>query len=100
MLTDRGCLSACEVFAAGVKDLHLGELAGTRTGGIVAGPATGYVLDDGSVLALPAEHTFGAGHEIINGIGVAPDYDIPLTAWDVSTGHDTDITKALTLLSA
>jgi hypothetical protein len=32
------------------------------------------------------------------GIGVAPDYDIPLTARDLSTGHDPDIAKALTLL--
>jgi len=99
VLTDRGCLSACEVFAAGVKDLRLGTLVGTRTGGIVAGPATGYLLDDGSALALPAEHTFGAGHEIINGIGVAPDYDSPITARGVSTGHDPDIAKALNLLN-
>jgi hypothetical protein len=35
---------------------------------------------------------------LINGIGVAPDYYLPLTAQDLSTGHDPDITKALTLL--
>lgn len=58
------------------------------------------MLDDGSALSLPALHTFGADHEIINGIGVAPDYYLPLTAWDVSTGHDPDIARALTLLNA
>ena len=40
----------------------------------------------------------GADHEIIDGIGVAPDYYLPLTAQDLSTGHDPDIAKALTLL--
>ena len=29
---------------------------------------------------------------------MAPDYYLPVTAWDVSTGHDPDIAKALALL--
>jgi carboxyl-terminal processing protease len=64
----------------------------------VAGPAAGYLLDDGSLLGFPAGHDLGADHELINGIGVAPDYYVPLTAQDLSTGHDPDIAKALTLL--
>jgi len=98
VLTSRNCFSACEAFSGAVKDLHLGTLVGTRTAGIVSGPLSGYLLDDGSVLGLPAKHELSADHEIINGIGVAPDYYIPLTAWDVSTGHDPDLAKALTLL--
>ena len=98
VLTDRNCISACDAFSGAVKDLRLGTLVGTRTAGIVSGPATGYLLDDGSLLALPAMHDLGALHELINGIGVAPDYYVPLTAQDLSTGHDPDIAKALTLL--
>ena len=98
VLTDRNCVSACEAFSGAVKDLRLGNLVGTRTAGIVAGPATGYLLDDGTVLALPGVYELSAGHELINGIGVAPDYYLPLTAQDLSTGHDPDITKALSLL--
>ena len=49
-------------------------------------------------LAPAAYHAFGADHEIIDGIGVAPDYYLPLTAQDLSTGHDPGIAKALTLL--
>jgi carboxyl-terminal processing protease len=44
------------------------------------------------------KHELSADHELINGIGVAPDYYLPPTAWDVSTGHDPDLAKALTLL--
>ena len=98
VLTDRNCVSACDAFSGAVKDLRLGTLVGTRTAGIVAGPPAGYLLDDGSVLGLPPKHTLGADHEIIDSIGVAPDYYIPLTAQDLSTGHDPDIAKALTLL--
>jgi len=98
VLTDRNCVSACDAFSGAVKDLNLGTLTGTRTGGIVAGPAAAYRLDDGSLLALPAKHELSADHELINGIGVAPGYYIPLTADDLATGHDPDLVKALTLL--
>jgi carboxyl-terminal processing protease len=49
---------------------------------------------------LPPEHQLSAGREIINGIGVAPDYYLPVTAWDRSTGRDPDLAKALGLLTA
>lgn len=98
-LTDRNCFSACEAFSAGVKDLHLGTLVGTRTGGAVAGPATGMLLNDGSTLVFPAKHGLGADREVINGIGVATDYNTPRTATDLSTGHDPAVAKALQLLA-
>jgi hypothetical protein len=61
-------------------------------------PRAAYLLDDASLIFLPAKHELSADHELINGIGVAPGYYVPLTAYDLSTGHDPDITKALTLL--
>jgi carboxyl-terminal processing protease len=99
VLTDRDCESACDIFASAVKDQHLGTLIGTRTAGLT-GAATVYsrILNDGSALQLTTRTFLGARHEIIDGIGVAPDYYIPLTAMDVATGHDPDIAKALTLL--
>lgn len=100
VLTDRDCVSACDAFAAAVKDLHVGVLVGTRTAGIVSGPAQGYQLNDNSLLVLPAKHELGPDHEVINGIGVAPDYDLPTTAADYSTGTDPDLNKALTLLGS
>ena len=98
VLTDRGCVSACDAFSATVKDLHFGELVGTQTGGLVSGPAAVYTLDDGSVLFLPQRHELGPDHEVVDGVGVAPDYYLPMTAYDLSTGHDPDVTKALQLL--
>lgn len=61
-------------------------------------PPAAYLLDDASLIILPPKHAVGADHEIIDGIGVAPDYYLPLTAQDLSTGHDPDIAKALSLL--
>jgi carboxyl-terminal processing protease len=99
VLTDRDCVSACDAFAGAVKDLHLGTLIGTRTSGVIgAADQYGVFLNDGSALNLTSRTFLGAGHEIINGIGVAPDYYAPVTAKDVATGHDPDIARALALL--
>jgi carboxyl-terminal processing protease len=100
VLTDRNCASACDAFSAAVKDLHLGMLVGDRTAGGVAGPARAYWLDDGSLLLMPARHALGPDHEVINDIGVAADYYVPLTATDLSEGRDPGVAKALALLDA
>lgn len=97
-LTDRDCFSACDAFAATVKDLHLGTLVGARTGGMASGVAGGYVLDDNSELALPSTHALMANRENIDGIGVPPDYEAPLTPEALSAGRDPGIDKAVSLL--
>jgi carboxyl-terminal processing protease len=97
-LTDRTCASACESFSSTVKDLHLGNLVGTRTAGGVSGPSRPYLLDDNSQLLLPFLHELAANKEVIDTIGVAPDYAAPMTAADLSAGRDPGVAKALTLL--
>ncbi|OLE25261.1 MAG: hypothetical protein AUG49_11330 [Catenulispora sp. 13_1_20CM_3_70_7] len=57
-----------------------------------------YALGDGSMLAMPATHMLGAAREVVDGIGVAPDYRVPLTADDVSAGRDPAVEKAISLL--
>ncbi|MFC4114790.1 S41 family peptidase [Nonomuraea zeae] len=98
VLADRDCASACDHFVAAVKDLEIAPVVGTRTSGVVSGVAIPYLLDDNSVLLLPALHHRGPGREVVNDIGVAPDHYVPLTAEDVSTGKDPGLAKALTLI--
>jgi carboxyl-terminal processing protease len=99
VLTDRDCASACDSFATGVKDLHLGVIVGTRTAGIAAGVQVGYELDNGTGIQMPDKYEVGANHEMVNGIGVAPDYYAPLTAAALSGGGDPGLDKALAILS-
>ncbi|MFI6603700.1 S41 family peptidase [Nonomuraea sp. NPDC050536] len=99
-LTDRVCGSACDHFTSAVKDLKVGPLVGTRTGGVVSGPASAYTLSDNSALLLPTLHHLGPNREIVNGIGVAPDHYRPLTARDLSTGKDPALEKALDILTS
>ncbi|MFG1680505.1 S41 family peptidase [Nonomuraea sp. NPDC049269] len=100
VLTDGICASACDAFSAAVKDLKVGPLIGSRTSGMVSGSAGMFTLDDGSLLTLPAAYQVGANHELINGIGVAPDHYLPLTAKDLRKGRDPAMAKALSLLPA
>ncbi|MEU4747006.1 S41 family peptidase, partial [Actinosynnema sp. NPDC023658] len=96
-LTDRRCASACDSFSSTVKDLKLGTLVGTRTAGAVSGPGQAYLLDNGTVLALPKMHEIGANKEVVNTVGVAPDHYAPTTAADLSAGRDPALDKAVSL---
>ncbi|MFI7134735.1 S41 family peptidase [Nonomuraea sp. NPDC050153] len=98
VLTDGICASACDAFSAAVKDLKVGPLIGSRTSGMVSGSARMFALDDGSTLSLPAAYQVGADHELINGIGVAPDHYLPMTAKNLREGRDPAMAKALSLL--
>ncbi|KAB8181175.1 S41 family peptidase [Microbispora catharanthi] len=98
VLTDRGCASACEHFASAVKDLRIGRLVGTRTAGMISGPAQPYLLANNTILSLPARHHLGPNREVIDRIGVPPDHHVPLTPKDAAAGRDPALAKALTLL--
>ncbi|WP_329083422.1 S41 family peptidase [Streptosporangium sp. NBC_01469] len=98
VLVDRGCASACEHFSSAVKDLRIGRLVGTRTAGVVSGPAQPYLLADNTLLSFPDRHHLGPNREVIDKIGVPPDHYVPLTPKDAAAGRDPALAKALTLL--
>ncbi|GIH26722.1 hypothetical protein Aph01nite_50320 [Acrocarpospora phusangensis] len=98
VLTDRGCASACEHVSSAVKDLRLGLLVGTRTAGVISGPARPYLLADNTLLSFPARHHLGPNRQMIDKIGVPPDHHVPLTPRDAAAGRDPALAKALALL--
>ncbi|MGW4792053.1 S41 family peptidase [Nonomuraea sp. NPDC004297] len=100
VLTDRGCASACEHFSSAVKDLRLGQLVGTRTAGVISGPAQPHLLRDNTVLSFPSRHHLGPGRETIDRVGVPPDHHVPQTPEDAAGGRDPALAKALTLLGS
>ncbi|MFC5819394.1 S41 family peptidase [Nonomuraea harbinensis] len=98
VLTDRGCASACEHFSSAIKDLGAGRLVGTRTAGVVSGPAQPYLLSDNTLLSLPSRHHLGPDREVIDRIGVPPDHHVAPAPRDAAAGRDPALAKALTLL--
>ncbi|MEU8145242.1 S41 family peptidase [Nonomuraea sp. NPDC048901] len=98
VLIDRGCASACEHFSSAVKDLRLGRLVGTRTAGVISGPAQAYRLRNNTLLSFPATHHLGPSREVIDRIGVPPDHYVPLSPEDAAAERDPALAKALALL--
>lgn len=98
VLTDRSCASACEHFSSAVKDLRIGRLVGTRTAGVISGPAQPYLLGNNTLLGFPSRHHLGPNREVIDRVGVPPDHYVPLTPKDAAAGRDPALAKALTLL--
>ncbi|MEU7747939.1 S41 family peptidase [Nonomuraea sp. NPDC049158] len=98
VLTDRGCASACEHFSSAVKDHRLGRLVGTRTAGVISGPAQSHLLGNNTLLGFPTRHHLGPDREVIDRIGVPPDHYVPLSPEDAAAGRDPALAKALTLL--
>ncbi|GAA3594016.1 hypothetical protein GCM10022419_091370 [Nonomuraea rosea] len=98
VLTDRSCASACEHVSAAVKDLRIGRLVGTRTAGVISGPAQPHLLSNNTTLGFPTRHHLGPNREVIDRVGVPPDHYVPLTPEDAAAGRDPALAKALTLL--
>jgi carboxyl-terminal processing protease len=94
------CASACDYFAANVKDHKLGQLVGDRTAGIASGPTSGFLLSDNKTqLGIPERRGLGPNGEIVAEVGVPPDYFAPLTPADLSAARDPALAKALELLT-
>ncbi|MEV4223409.1 S41 family peptidase [Nonomuraea sp. NPDC049725] len=98
VLVDRSCASACEHFSSAVKALGAGRLVGTRTAGVISGPAQAYRLGNHTTLSLPGKRHLGPRREVIDRIGVPPDYYAPLTPRDAAAGRDPALAQGLRLL--
>ena len=94
VLTDGDSASSSELVAAAVRDLHLGTVIGSRTGGELAS-AYFYSLSDASSLEITQFHVLGAKGEKVDKIGVAPDQQASTTAVELSAGYDPVIDQAV-----
>jgi len=82
LLVDRECGSACDVFAAAVKEHGAGVLLGARTYGAVMGGRAVPLAWPGYALLVPAEASFSPLGRVYEGVGVEPDVGIAACASD------------------
>jgi C-terminal processing protease CtpA/Prc len=88
-----------EIFAAAVQEQQAGVVAGTRTAGCVA---VGEVrpLADGSALEYAAERVYTpVQHRLLNGAGVVPNVDAPMSLDDLAAGRDPQLAAAEAVLA-
>lgn len=94
VLINEHTLSAGEMVAAFVAENKLATLVGTRTGGQVLGGGN-FSVGQGFVLRLPAAAWYTWQGTVVEGRGVPPDTEVPLSHDGLRAGHDNQLAAAL-----
>ncbi len=99
VLTDELTYSDGETFSAGVKALGLGPLVGKRTAGAGVWLSGRNTLADGGVARVAETAQFAMdGRWVLEGYGVAPDYEVDNLPHATFNGRDAQLEFALELL--
>ena len=99
VLINEHTLSAGEMVAAFIAENHLATLVGTRTGGQVLGGGN-FTVGHGFVLRLPAAAWYTWRGAVVEGVGVPPDVDVPLSPAALREGRDTQLEAAIATVRA
>ena len=94
MLVNEHTLSAGEMVAAFAAENGLATLVGTRTGGQVLGGAN-FSVGHGFILRLPAAGWYTWRGSIVEGRGVSPDVEVPLSLPELRQGKDNQLEAAV-----
>ncbi|HJX37552.1 MAG TPA: S41 family peptidase [Anaerolineae bacterium] len=97
VLVNDGTASASEIVAGAIRDHERGVLIGETTlgKGSVQSPVD---LSDGSHLRLTIAHWFTPNGQLIQGHGLAPDIEVPLTEEDLANERDPQLDRAIAYL--
>lgn len=97
LLTDVGCVSACEDFAMPFRDNGRGPLVGATTQGSTGQPY--YVdLGDGMAAGIGTKRAYFPDGREFEGVGIAPDVEVATTIEDLRRGRDPVLARALAIL--
>jgi len=97
VLVNGGTASASEIVAGAIQDYERGRLIGTRTFG-KASVQLLFDLSDGSSLHITNAHWFTPSRQEINGVGLVPDIEVPITDQDRTNHVDPQRDRAIELL--
>ncbi|HSP66991.1 MAG TPA: S41 family peptidase [Bryobacteraceae bacterium] len=93
-LVDALSASTSEIFAGGLKDLGRARVFGTRTAA-AALPSAFERLPNGDGFQYALANYISQGGQPLEGLGVTPDVEVPLTRAALLAGHDSVIDAAL-----
>jgi C-terminal processing protease CtpA/Prc len=99
MLVNEHTLSAGEMVAAFAKENRLARIVGTRTGGQVLGGAN-FTVGHGFVIRFPAAGWYSWSGAVVEGCGVQPEVDVPLSIDALRHGNDNQLETALAEVQA
>jgi carboxyl-terminal processing protease len=94
LLIDRGCTCACEDFVMPFKVTKRAQLLGENTAGTFS--FTNHTqFENGMMTNIAAvRHTFPDGSRF-EGVGIAPDIEVPVEAQDLKSRRDAVLEKAV-----
>jgi carboxyl-terminal processing protease len=95
VLVDELSMSTSEIFAGGLQDLKRSRIFGTRTLG-AALPSTVVVLPNGDRFQYAFANYISTGGKPLEGAGVVPDVETPLTRSLLLEGRDPAVEAAVT----
>jgi carboxyl-terminal processing protease len=99
MLVNEHTLSAGEMVAAFAQENGLARIVGTQTGGQVLGGAN-FAVGHGFVLRFPAAAWYTWRGAVVEGRGVSPDVEVPLSAEGLRQGNDNQLEAALDVVQS
>jgi len=98
LLVDKDTASGAEIIAAALQEAKVATLIGTKTAGNV-GVATAVPLADGSMLQVTNHRFVSPSGAQLDGAGVTPDVEVPMTDADIVNNDDPQRTKALAVVA-
>lgn len=99
ILVDGSSASTSEIFAGGMKDLGRARIFGTRTAA-AALPSAIEKLPNGDGFQYAQANYISQGGKPLEGVGVIPDQEVPLTRKVLLAGHDSALDAALQWIEA
>jgi carboxyl-terminal processing protease len=93
VIVDEMSMSTSEILAGGLKDLKLARVFGTKTPG-AALPSMVEKLPNGDLFQFAVANYISAGGKPLEGVGVTPDVETPLTRAALLEGRDPAVEAA------
>ncbi len=100
VLINDGTASASEITAGALQDLGRAKLVGVKSYGKGSVQAVTALQDNQGGVRITIAHWLTPNGRQIDGVGLTPDYEVPITDSDVTAGIDPQLDKAIELLSA
>ena len=99
VLVNEGSASASEITAGAIQDFGRGTIIGVTTYGKGSVQNWNVLGNEQGAVRITVARWLTPDHRQINEIGLTPDIVVPLTQEDIDAGNDTQLNKAIEILS-
>ncbi len=98
VLINEGTASASEITAGAIQDYQRGKLVGTKSFGKGSVQSWTPLVNNQGAVRITIARWLTPQERQINGVGLTPDIEIPLTEEDLKAGRDPQLDRAVQLL--